>query len=102
MRAEVGDGHLMRAPGAFNGLVINRLGTSPALWSAQHDHRPDRNAAALTRAPLALNRANFSDDRVERVRHFLMHRFGFMPLDEVRLVTVAREKLLQFRIRHAA
>ena len=43
---EVGDRHLVGAPGALYGLAVDDLGPGPALGRAEHDHRP---AGALHR-----------------------------------------------------
>src|SRR5579863_8351166 len=92
----------MRAPRAFHRFVVHRSWPGPAFWCAKNDHRPHWNASRSPGACVVLNRANFRDDHVQRLRHLLMHDLRIMTLYEVRLLPVARKKLRQFRIRHSA
>ena len=41
--ADIGDRHLVRAPGALDRQPVDHLGAGPALRRAQHDHRPLRS-----------------------------------------------------------
>ena len=51
---EIGDRHLMRAPGALDRLAVDEFRAGPALGRAEDDHRPAR---ALEDFRLARERA---------------------------------------------
>jgi len=102
VRGEIGHGHLVRAPGAFDGLAIDNLGAGPALERAQDDYGPTRNAGRTAGAGLGLNVLNLLEDRVERGGHELVRGLGLVAFDEIGLVAVAGEELREFGIGHAA
>ena len=74
---ELGERHLMRAPGALDRLAVDDVRTGPALRRLQHEHRPAR---PLANAPPAARRVWISRmraiDAIERVRHRAVHRPG--------------------------
>src|SRR6266550_2092567 len=90
---QIGYRHLMRAPRTFDGLAVHKFRSRPALRSTHDDHGPDGKARRSLAAGFALNGVDFLDDRVERRRHELMHRFRFVPFDAVRFISVTSEKM---------
>ena len=93
---KLGKRHLVRAPEALGLEAVHLLRPGPALRRLEDDHRPDR---AVMLAPVArglLDGPDFAHHLVERRGHELVHRFGIVSLDEVRLVAVALEQALQF------
>src|ERR1700732_2105697 len=101
MRHEICNWHLMCAPRIFNWFPIDDLRPRPALGRSQDDHGPGGKAGNAPCAGIILDRMDFLNDRVERMRHPLMHDFRLAPLHEVGFVSVAREKSCQFGIAHA-
>ena len=91
--ADVGEGHLVRAPRSLDLVAADLLRPAPAFRRPEHNHRPAR---PLSRAPLharlPLDRADVGDHRVERRRHLRVHFGGIIALDEVRRVAVAAEQ----------
>jgi hypothetical protein len=96
------DRDLMGAPKALHLFAIDFLRARPALWAPQHDHRPARAAAYLAAAGKDLNGADAVEHFIERARHLFVHLFGIAALDEEGIVTITRQKLPYFFIRHAA
>ena len=96
-----GDGHLMGAPAAFDCVAVDLLRTGPALWGAQHEHRPAGAArlAALSRG--ALDALDLADGPVDRGSHLLVHRLGLVTLDKARLPAAAAEEALDLLVAHA-
>src|SRR2546428_10527948 len=90
---QIGYRHLMRAPRTFDGLAIHKFRSGPALRSTHDDHGPDGKARRSLAAGFALNGVDFSDDRVERRRHELMHHFWLMPFAVVGFISVASEEV---------
>ncbi len=60
-----------------------------------------RSVKPFSRASV-LNRLDLGENRVERRRHQLMHRFGIVAFDEVRLVAVADQQTCQFFVAQSA
>src|SRR5207249_11764351 len=85
----------MRPPVAFRPLAVHFLGTRPALWCAEDDHRPPRAFCILLSPCLILDGLNLGDDGIQSGGHQSVHSFGLVTLDEVRLVPTADEELLQ-------
>lgn len=56
--ADLRDRHLVRAPKALDFEPVDLLRTGPALWTAQHDHRPARPPRPLAAARLGLDLVN--------------------------------------------
>ena len=96
---EIGDRHLMRAPGAFDRLAVDEFRAGPALGRAEHDHRPARAlrrlGAPAVRAALWISRmrARIASSVPARA---LMHQRRIVALDEMRIVAVAAQQLGQF------
>src|SRR3989442_15277800 len=90
---QIGYRHLMRAPRVLDGLAIHKFRSGPALRSTHDDHGPDGKARRSLAAGFALNGADFLDNRVERRRHELMHRFRLVPFHEVGFISVTSEEM---------
>src|SRR5213593_1860187 len=70
---QVGDRHLMSAPGSFNRFAVYKFGTSPSFWTAQNNHWPGRWLDGSAGASLALDDADFLNDSIQSGYHQLMH-----------------------------
>ena len=89
---------LVRAPVVLRSLSVDLRGTGPALRGAQDDHGPAWARAAAVTARVVLDPLDVRDDRVERLRHELMHSHGLVALDEVGGVAVTAEQLVQLLV----
>src|SRR5579864_1586464 len=98
VRRKIRNWNLMRAPGVFDRLPVYYLRPSPALWRSQDDHRPHWKRSRASCPGVILNRADFVDDRIKRMRHKLVHRFRFVTLYKVRPVSISAEKLGELRV----
>ena len=99
---QLGQRHLVRAPGAFHRLAVHFLRPGPALGRAQNDHRPARplRNAVCARASCWIARIS-AQHRVQRRRHQLVHRLRLVAFHEIRLVAVAREQVRQLLVADA-
>src|SRR5437660_12777053 len=79
----------MGPPGAFRPLAVHFLGTSPALWRAEDDHRPPRACCILLSPCLILDGLNLGDDGIQRGGPHSVNSCGLDPLVEVPLVAIA-------------
>ncbi len=102
VRDETRNGYLVRTPGVFDRFSVHYLWPGPALRRSQDDHWPHWESGGPSCAGVILNRVDFLDDRVERMRHQLVHGLRLMAFHKIRLVTIAGEKLSQLRISETA
>ena len=91
--------HLVRPPGALDRLPVDVLRPGPALRGAQHERGPARPLGDTVLPGAALNLVDLGDDRVQRLRHRLVHGLRVVALHEVRVVAVALDQCLKFRMR---
>src|SRR5215471_20874530 len=75
--------HLMRAPVILGTLAIDFFWTSPALGSAQYDHRPARALPETISPCIRFDALNFTDSLVQGSRHQRVHFFRFTPLNKI-------------------
>ena len=97
--AEFVEGHLMGAPGVFDGLAIDFLGSGPALGRAHDEHGP---AGALGRILLRGRLSGCGDaveDGVEDLGGILVHREPDRRLRGCR--ARSRSRASGLRVRHA-
>src|SRR4030081_2143000 len=92
----------MRAPRALYRLSVDKFWSRPTLRTAQDQHRPSWEARASLTSSVVLNRLNFIYYGVQSSGHELMHRLWFVPLDKIRLPTVAGEETRELLIIHPA
>ena len=99
----LGEWNLMRAPGSFNGLAIDKFWAGPALWCAQDQHRPKGTlefrwvSTGLARGLLDCRDA--VEHGVEEGRHLLMHGLRIVPFECEWLVAVAPHEVFEFSVR---
>src|SRR5262249_50861089 len=93
--------HLMCTPEPFHLVPVDFLGTGPALWTAQDNHRPPRSCEFAVLARFLLDAAYFQDTLLHGGGHFLMHDFRIIPFHEVRRPAVTLEKVFQLFVRDA-
>ncbi len=98
---ELGHRHLVGVKRAFDLHTVNLVGAGPSLGRAQHDHRPARPLAKAVLPRIGLDRADLRDDAIERGRHLLVHRFGLVAFDPVRLPAVAAHQHVELVVRYA-
>src|SRR5271154_6242240 len=91
----------MGAPCALDRFSINFFRPSPFLWTAHHDHRPDRQASVSAAARCFLNGADFVHDCFQGCSHELMHFLGLVSLDEIWFPVTAGEESDELFIVHA-
>src|ERR1035437_4848277 len=96
--ADVGDGNLMRSPGAFDLLAVHDLRAGPALGRPEDDHRPLRTFGRLARAGRRLDLADLVEDGVEGRGQQLMDDGRIVARDEVRVVAVADHQVAQLTL----
>jgi hypothetical protein len=90
-----GNGHLMRAEGAFDWKTIDPLRAGPAFRGIEDDHRPAWPLQVALAACPVLNVLDLLQHPVERGRHRRMHPLGLVALDEIGRPATAEQKLLQ-------
>ena len=105
--ADLGQGHLVRAPGAFHRVPVHLGRAGPALRGAHDDHRPAwpwpaavRPAAVPAgagRARLALDLPDPGQDVVQHAGQLGVHVLRVGPGDELRRVAVAAQQRVQLR-----
>ena len=79
----------------FHRDTINLLGPGPPLGRLENNHRPLRSFRDAPFSGVRLNSANLGDHLVKRRGHPPVHRLWFVPLDEVRSVTVTSQEVLE-------
>src|SRR5271155_4063417 len=92
----------MRAPCALDLFAVDEFRARPAFRTAKYDHRPSGQACIAAAPGICLNGLNLGNDRVQRPRHQLMHRLGFVALDKIWLPTVASEEVYELFVAHAS
>ena len=95
VRSGLGERHLVRAPRALRRLPVDLLGARPPLRRAHHDHRPARAFGPALLARGSLDGGDLLDDRVEHLRHPLVHRLGLVAVDPVHGVAIALEQRVE-------
>ena len=87
--------HLVRTPVSLFPLAVDLLGTGPAFGRAHDDHRPG-GALGKTVAPrVRLDAADVVNDRLERLRHQLMHLRRIIALDKMGRIAVAAHEVVK-------
>ena len=74
--------HLVRAPVVFGASAIDLFGAGPALWRAQHYHRPARSFRGAILPGFGFDALNLTNDGVEGFGHQVVHLLRLVPLDE--------------------
>ena len=95
---EVGNRHLMGAPGSFHRQAVDEFRAGPAFERAEHDHRPAGtrdDTGRTTGARNALNLADFRQDRIQRAGKGLVHHGGIGALHEMGLIAIAAQEVGQ-------
>ena len=92
------DGHLVRAPGAFDRLAVHLLRPRPPLWGPQDEHRPPRalRPALIARGPLKTG--DLVERLVERGREITMNIGRLASGDEDRPPAAPLEERDQLRL----
>jgi hypothetical protein len=85
----------VRAPEAFEVVIINLPRRRPSLGTAQDDHRPARPDRSTGPACLILDFANLEYAMFHCRSHRLMHALRIAAFDEVRRVPVSNEQRFQ-------
>ena len=98
---KVRDRNLVCSPGTFHWFAIDDFGSRPSLRRAHNDHRPRRQPGPFFASRGLLDRLNFVEHRVHRLRHQLMHRLRIVAINEMRLVAVPAKQLGELFIRQA-
>ena len=101
LAGDIGDRHLVGAPGALDLVAAHRRRTGPALGRAQHDHRPPRPRGCGRGAGLGLDAVDRLHGVVEGGRHRLVHAGRLRALDEQGLPAVAPQEARQLVLRDA-
>src|SRR5207245_10409280 len=89
LAGHLGERDLMGPPVAFRPLAVHFLGTSPALWRAEDDHRPPRAFCILLSPCLILDGVNLGADGIQSRGHHSVHSFWLASLDEVPIVALS-------------
>ena len=93
----------MRAPETFNLLAIDLLGPGPALWAAQHNHRPFRPLAGRTPVPRrTLDGSNSVERSLQRICHQAVHQSRVASLDEKGFMAAAEKEMADLVDAHSA
>ena len=88
---ELGNRHLVGAPGAFDRQAVHFLRPGPALGRFQDDHRPTRQRGGLRRTwrtRIALDLPDLRQHLVQRARQALVHQRRVIAFDDMRLIAV--------------
>jgi hypothetical protein len=99
---KLGQGHLVRPPGIFDGLAVHDLRAGPAFGSAENNHGPRRPIRVSLETRFLLDRADLCGYGVERRRHQRMHNLRIMTFHKVGLISISRKKVREFDVRHSA
>src|SRR5271156_3482385 len=75
--------YLVRTEGTFDLQAIHHFRPRPAFGRIEDNHRPARPGHAAVEARILLNFLDLLDRRIECRRHGLVHKGGFVTLDEV-------------------
>src|SRR5690348_4579967 len=98
LRADFGDGYLMRAPKTLDFFTVDLLRSGPSLGASQNDHGPmgvgSRGCAGSAR--FILYGLDLFNHDIQGGCHLLMHGFRIRAFDEIRLITITPEQILQF------
>ncbi len=94
----VGEGHLVRPPRAFDLVPLDFLRPRPSLGRAQHDHRPARTERIVGLAGALLVRTDLADGALQCRRHLLVHLGRVVAFDEIRRVAVADEQRFELLV----
>ena len=101
----LGERHLVRAEGPFDGDAVDHLRPGPALRRAQDDERPARLCRGLLRVAPAARRGLDGGDRVEagveRPAEGLVDAHRLVAFDEVHVVAVPGEEATELLVRFA-
>src|ERR1019366_5320069 len=89
-----------------DGFSVDHFWSRPTLRAAQDHHRPHGPiqipaTASVVLTSGVLNRSNFAHDHVQSSGHELMHGFGLVSFDEIRLPAIASEEMSKFLIAHS-
>src|SRR6185436_20951789 len=97
--------HLVRPPGALDGLAVDEPRTRPALRRSQHEHWPGRPLGQATAPGHDLNACDLVEGLVERLGEKLVHASGILAVeaagDEERPPATACEQRTQLVLRDA-
>ena len=86
---------LVRAPIILGAPTIDLFGTCPALWCAEHDHRPTGTFRKSIPKRVVLDPLITPMTVSSVVSHHLVHFLRLMPLDEIWRVAVTAEQMIQ-------
>src|SRR3984957_15263215 len=84
--------YLVRAPSPLHLYAVDNLRPGPTLRTLQNDHGPPWPEDLVGAARMLLYRGDFVEHALESARHLLVHRFGLIADNEVRLPAVTRQQ----------
>src|SRR3546814_3285463 len=87
---EMAQWHLVGAPGALNLLTVDESRTGPALWRAQHQHRPQWPLQFMSRVRTSrtLDFADLEQHAVQDHRQLLMISLRLIAFDKIGNVAI--------------
>ena len=91
-----GNRNLVSSEGTLYLISIYYLRTSPALWSFQYNHRPERSFSASFFSGFSLYFLDFFNTFIHSLCHKLMHGHRVITLYHVWLVSAALEEPFSF------